>query len=256
MTSDQVHIRLENVSKTFKIRDRKKQSLPAMINSLASGTFMRRIEAVKNVSIEVRKGEFLGIVGANGSGKSTILHLMSGVYKPDPGGYAKIFGSYMRLSLGMGFNHELTARENIYVNASIMGLTFREIGKKFHQIINFAELEDFVDTKIKYYSRGMTARLGFAIAIHANPEILLLDEIFGGVGDEKFREKSEQVFKEKLLEGRTIVLVSHNLGTIKDNAERVMLMDKGSCIKIGTPEEVFLFYKEVLKVKELKFERR
>ena len=254
--NDTLAIKLDNVSKTFRIRDKKRQSLPSVVRSLATGTFMRRIEAVKNVSLEVKKGEFLGIVGANGSGKSTLLHLISGVYKPDPGGSANIYGSFMRLSLGMGFNQELTARENIYVNASIMGLTFREIGRKFDKIIRFAELEEFIDTKIKYYSRGMRARLGFAVAIHSNPEILLLDEIFGGVGDEKFREKSERVFKKKLLEGRTIVLVSHNLSTIKEHAERVMLMDKGKCLKIGTPEEVFLYYKEVLHVRELKLDSR
>lgn len=254
--NDHIAIRLENVSKTFHIRDKKKQSLASFIRSAATGNLMRKIEAVKNVSIEVKRGEFFGIVGANGSGKSTLLHLMSGVYKPDKGGKAEIFGSYMRLSLGMGFNQDLTARENIYVNASIMGLTFAEIGRKFDKIIRFAELEDFIDTKIKYYSRGMRARLGFAVAIHSNPEILLLDEIFGGVGDEKFREKSEHVFRKKLLEGRTIVLVSHNLSTIKDHAERVMLMDKGKCLKVGTPEEVFLHYKKVLDVKELKLDGR
>lgn len=252
MKKDETVIKLENVSKTFYIRDKSQQSLKGALNGLIGGTKLRKIEAVKNVSVDIRRGEFVGIVGANGSGKSTLLQLMSGAYKPDKGGTAWIKGNYMRLTLGMGFNQELTARENIYINASIMGLTFREIQRKFNKIIRFAELEKFVDTKIKYYSRGMKARLGFAVAIHANPEILLLDEIFGGVGDEKFRAKSEKVFKKKLLEGRTIVLVSHNLSVVKDHAQRVMFMNQGECPIIGGHEEVFMYYKKALKLKELK----
>ncbi len=245
-------IKLENVSKTFWIRDTKPQKSFRDIKNLITGGNKHKIEAVKNVSIDIKRGEFVGIVGANGSGKSTLLSLMSGVYKPDKGGKAQINGHFMKLSLGLGFNAELTARENVIINASIMGLTFREIKRKFNKIIRFAELEEFVDTKIKYYSRGMKARLGFAVAIHASPEILLLDEIFGGVGDEKFRAKSENAFRKNLLEGRTIVLVSHNLNVIKDHAQKVMLMHKGECLKIGGHEEIFLFYKNTLKVKELK----
>ena len=252
MTDKDIAIKLKNVSKTFWIRDTKHQSFLEASRNVLKGNSKRKIEAVKNISIEIKKGEFFGIVGANGSGKSTLLNLMSGVYRPDKGGVSTINGNFMRLSLGLGFNSELTARENVFVNASIMGLAFREINRIFTKIIRFAELEEFVDTKIKYYSRGMKARLGFAVAIHANPEILLLDEIFGGVGDEKFRAKSEIAFKKKLLDGRTIVLVSHNLSVVKDHAERVMLMHKGECIKTGACEEVFKFYKKTLKLKELK----
>ncbi len=247
-------IKLENVNKTFYIRDKKQQSLSSAFKGVIGGGKLRKIEAVKNVSVDIKKGEFVGIVGANGSGKSTLLQIMSGAYRPDKGGKAMIKGNFMRLTLGMGFNAELTARENVFINASIMGLTFREINRKFNKIIRFAELEKFVDTKIKYYSRGMKARLGFAVAIHANPEILLLDEIFGGVGDEKFRAKSEKVFKKKMLEGRTIVLVSHNLNVIKDHSERVMYMHEGECPIIGGHEEVFQYYKKALKLKEMKID--
>ena len=132
-----------------------------------------------------------------------------------------------------------------------MGLTFKQIGRKFNQIIEFSELQDFVDTKIKFFSRGMKSSLAFAIAIHAEADIFLMDEFFGGVGDEKFKEKSDKIFKEAFLHGQTIVHVSHNLGTIKQYADRVILMHKGECIATGTPDEVLETYRKVIKVKKL-----
>ncbi|MCB0805006.1 MAG: ABC transporter ATP-binding protein, partial [Bacteroidales bacterium] len=232
----EVVLKLENVSKSFTIRDSSKDPISFHIRNLIDPGKKRVIRAVKNVSLEIYKGEFIGIVGANGSGKSTLLHLMSGVYLPDKGGKVIRNGSYIRLSLGLGFNGELTMRENIYLNASIMGLTFKQIGRNFHKMVEFAELEDFIDTKIKYFSRGMKSRLAFAIAIHAEAEIFLMDEFFGGVGDEKFREKSDKVFKDAFISGRTIIHVSHNMGTIKEYADRVFLMHKGECIATGTPD--------------------
>ncbi len=252
MTDNDIAIKLENVSKTFHIRDKKKKSFPDVIKGIFTGNNKRKIEAVKNITLNIKKGEFFGIVGANGSGKSTLLHLMTGVYRPDKGGKASINGNYIRLSLGLGFNQELTARENVFINASVMGLTFREIENKFHKIIRFAELEKFIDTKIKYFSRGMRARLAFAVAIHANADIILLDEFFGGVGDEKFRTKSEKLFEKAILRERTIVLVSHNLSIIKEHAKRVLLMHNGECMITGTPDKVFLYYQKVLKVNKLR----
>lgn len=252
----EVVIKLENVNKTFAIRDKKSNALNLGIKQILSIGKKRKINAVKNVNLDVYKGEFLGIVGANGSGKSTLLQLMSGVYLPDKGGSVTRKGNFIRLSLGLGFNNELTARENIYVNASVMGLTFKQIGSKFNQIIDFSELGDFVDTKIKYFSRGMKSRLAFAIAIHADAEIFLMDEFFGGVGDEKFKEKSDKIFKEAFLKGRTIIHVSHSLGTIKQYADRVALMHKGECIAIGKPDEILETYRKVIKVKKLSMENR
>ena len=250
----EVVIKLEKVNKTFTIRDKGSNAVNLAVKQIFSPGKIRKIHAVKNVDLEVYKGEFLGIVGANGSGKSTLLHLMTGVYLPDKGGRVNLQGSFIRLSLGLGFNNELTARENIYVNASVMGLTFKKIGHKFNKIIAFSELEDFVDTKIKYFSRGMKSRLAFAIAIHAEADIFLMDEFFGGVGDEKFKVKSDKVFKGAFIKGQTIVHVSHNLGTIKQYADRVILMHKGECIAIGTPDEVLETYRKVIKVKKLSME--
>jgi len=255
MPDNDIAIKLENVSKTFHVRDKTSSSLLGSLSDTLSGKDKRSIEAVKNVNLEIRKGEFFGIVGANGSGKSTLLHLMSGVYKPDKDGKATLNGSFIGLSLGLGFNAELTARENVYINASVLGLPVRRINKKFKKIIAFAELENFVNTKAKYFSRGMRARLAFAIAVHAEADIFLMDEFFGGVGDERFRGKSDKVFEEAIVKGRTIIHVSHNLSTIKRYAHRVMLMHQGECLKIGTVEEVFLHYQKTLKVDSLSVDR-
>jgi ABC-type polysaccharide/polyol phosphate transport system ATPase subunit len=249
--SDEVVIKLENVSKTFRIRDKARGSFLEKSWSLISGSNMRNIEAVKNISLEVKKGEFIGIVGANGSGKSTLIHLMTGGYKPDKGGKASIQGSYIRLSLGLGFNGQLTARENVYLNGSVMGLKIADINEKFDRIIEFAELKKFVDTKLKYFSKGMRARLAFAVAVHAHADIILMDEFFGGVGDERFKKRSGEIFEEAFVHGRTIVHVSHNLSTIKQYANRVILLHEGECRGIGTPDEIFDLYQRTIKVRKL-----
>jgi ABC-type polysaccharide/polyol phosphate transport system ATPase subunit len=242
-------IKLENISKTFHIKDRSSDTIRDKVMNIFNPSTSREIKALDNINIEIKRGEFFGIIGRNGSGKSTLLQIMTGAYPPDKGGKATINGKYMRLSLGMGFDKELTARENIYTSASIMGLTFKKIGQKFYEMIQFAELEKFVDTKVKYFSSGMRSRLSFAIAIHAEAEILLMDEFFGGVGDAKFKEKSEEVFKDRILEGRTIVHVSHQPKTIKDHCERVLLLHHGKPIMIDTPDIVFKEYHKLLKLK-------
>jgi ABC-2 type transport system ATP-binding protein len=254
MIGEDVVIKFENVSKTFKIRDKVNGSLPHKLWSFVSGQNIRKIEALKNVSLEIKKGEFVGIVGANGSGKSTMIHLMTGGYKPDPGGKSSIKGSFIRLSLGLGFNGQLTARENVYLNGSVMGLKISEINEKFDDIIEFAELKKFVNTKIKYFSRGMRARLAFAVAVHAEADIILMDEFFGGVGDERFKKRSEEIFAKAIVSGRTIVHVSHNLSTIKEYADRVILLHEGDCRGIGTTDEILDLYKRTIKVDRLSIE--
>ncbi len=252
--NDDIAIRLTNVSKTFTIRDKPRGNLLQKSAAFISGKNRREIEAVKDINLEVKKGEFLGIVGANGSGKSTLIHLMTGVYRPDKGGKAEIFGNFIRLSLGLGFNNELTARENIFLNGSVMGLGVKEIRENFDKIIEFAELQKFVNTKIKYYSRGMRTRLAFAVAVHAKADIFLMDEFFGGVGDERFRARSDEVFAESFVKGRTIVHVSHNLSTIKHYADRVLLLHEGNCLGIGQADEIFAIYKRTINVNKLRFQ--
>lgn len=249
---EDVAIRLENVSKTFSIRDKVPGNILRQGISFVTGNNKRRIEAVKNVSLEVKKGEFIGIIGTNGSGKSTLVHLMTGVYRSDKGsGKAEINGSFIRLSLGMGFNRQLTARENVYLNGSLMGIKIRTLNERFDKIIEFAELQKFVNTKLKYFSRGMKARLAFAIAVHTEAEIILMDEFFGGVGDEKFKARSDEIFKEAFINGRTIVHVSHNLRTIKEYADRAVLLHEGRCLGIGPPAEILDLYKKTIRVDKL-----
>ncbi len=242
-------IRLENVNKTFFIRDKASFSIRDRVFNVFNSGQKRAIHALQDINLEIRKGEFIGVLGRNGSGKSTLINVMSGAYPPNEGGITDIKGKHMRLSLGMGFNNELTARENIYINASLLGITFRKIGGIFNDIIEFAELEGFIDTKIKYYSRGMRLRLSFAIALHAQADIFLMDEFFGGVGDERFQEKTVKVFKKAFIEGKTIVLVSHSMETIKKYSDRAMLLNNGKCIAFGNPDMVIRTYRYLLKGK-------
>lgn len=249
---DEIVIKLENVSKTFKIRDKTSGNILQKFWSFISGSNLRKIEAVKNINLEVKKGEFISIVGGNGSGKSTLIHLMTGAYKPDKGGKASIMENYIRLSLGLGFNGQLSARENVYLNGSVMGMKISEINENFRKIIQLAELQKFVNTQLKYFSRGMRARLAFAVAVYTNADIILMDEVFGGVGDERFKARSDKIFDDVFVDGRTIVHVSHNLETVKKYADRVVLLHEGNCLGIGSADEIFDLYKKTIGVEKLR----
>lgn len=238
----EIAIELKNINKTYTVLDKNSQNLRGKIISLITHTNKREIKALTDINLTVNKGEFFGIMGHNGSGKSTLLRIMSGAYPPDKGGIVKMHGRYMLLSLGLGFNPQLTARENIYLNASILGLTLKQIGKILHEILAFAELEKFVDTQVKYFSTGMAARLKFAIAVHADSDIFLMDEFFGGVGDASFKKKSKDVFHESLIKGRTIVHVSHSVKTIEEHCHRVMLLHQGKIVDINTPDIIIPQY--------------
>lgn len=230
---------LENVSKTFWIREKSNDSIRERLQGLFSAvSSTREIKALKNINLTINKGEFFGIVGHNGSGKSTLLKLIMGAIKPDKGAKIVSNGKVLRLALGMGFDPNLSARHNIYVNGSIMGLTFKEIGNKFHEIIKFGGLEEFIDTPIKYYSTGMVSRLAFSIAMHVEADILLIDEFFGGVGDEAFKQKSSEKFKERIIEGKTIVFVSHEMSLIEQYCNRVCVMHSGQIIAVGDPAQI------------------
>ncbi len=242
MAKEKIIITIRNVNKTFQIKDRSNYSIRGKVFNFFSPNVSRKIEALKNINIEIKKGEIFGIIGKNGSGKSTLLKIMGEVYPPDKGGIVDIHGSFQRLALGTGFDPELTAHENIYLNASLFGITFKKIGKVFYDIIDFAELHDFVNTKVKYFSSGMISRLAFSIAVHVEADIFFIDEFFGGVGDIGFKKKSEDVFKNSVLKNRTIIYVSHELETIKEYCDRVLLLDKGKAVMIGSPDEVLEAY--------------
>ncbi len=246
MNSDVV-IKVENVSKTFYVAENNQDSIRDRVFNIFKGNSKREIKALQNINLEIKRGEFFGIIGRNGSGKSTLLKLIMGAFPPDKGGKITTKGKMIRLALGMGFDPNLSARDNIYINASILGLTFKRIGLIFDDIIGFAELEKFVDTPVKFYSSGMRSRLTFAIAVHAEADIFLMDEFFGGVGDISFRKKSEEVFKNAFLDGRTIIHVSHQMKTIREHCDRVMFLNGGEKIKIGNTNEVLPFYQAQFK---------
>ncbi len=240
-------ISVKDVSKTYWVREKQITTIKGFFSDFSSLSKKRKIRALKSIDFQVKSGEFFGIIGSNGSGKSTLLKILLGVIPPDSGGKVKIKGKAIRLSLGMGFDPNLSARENIYINASMLGLSFKEIGDKFSDIVDFAELEDYQETKLKFYSRGMKSRLAFAIATNAKADIFLMDEFFGGVGDLNFREKSESIFKNRFVDNRTIIHVGHNLKHVIDNCDRVLLLHKGEQIALGEPREVVKKYKEILK---------
>ncbi len=236
-------VEVKNLSKTYNIRENSSNSIRQGFYNLFSNNKKRSIKALDNLNFEICKGEFIGVIGRNGSGKSTLLHLLMGSYKPDAKSTINIRGKMMRLALGLGFDLNLSARENIYLNGVILGLTFKEIGAKFWEIVDFAEIRDFVNTPLKYYSSGMRSRLSFSIAIQSKAEILLIDEFFGGVGDEKFKAKSKNVFENTFLDGRTIIFVSHDLNKIRKYSNRVLFLEKGKQLGIGDPELMIEKYK-------------
>ncbi len=242
--NDDIAVRLKNVSKTFYVNEKNNDSIRDRVFNILKRNASKKIKAVQGINLEIKRGEFFGIIGRNGSGKSTLLKLIMNAFPPDKGGKVITRGRIIRLALGMGFDPNLSARENIYVNASILGLTFKRIGLIFDDIIGFAELENFVETPVKFYSSGMRSRLTFAIAVHAEADIFLMDEFFGGVGDISFKEKSEEVFRKSFIDGRTIIHVSHQLRTIENHCNRVLMMNNGIAEAIGSVQEILPLYKQ------------
>lgn len=202
-------------------------------------------DALKHVSFEVPHGTTVGIIGRNGSGKSTILKIIAGVYKPT-GGEAEVNGSIAPLiELGAGFHPELTGRENILINGLLLGLSKREIFDIQEQIIEFAEIGDFIDAPVKQYSSGMYMRLGFSVATTVNPDILLVDEILA-VGDAGFREKCLNRIRAFRNDGKTILMVSHDQDTVRKFCDRVLLIHQGQLLADGPPREVIRRYQEII----------
>jgi ABC-2 type transport system ATP-binding protein len=232
----------KNISKTFHISEDSHNTVKHRLFNIFNPPRRKRVEAIKMVSLEINKGECIGLIGRNGCGKSTLVKLLSGVYPADSG-TLKVNGSTMLMNLGVGMSQELTARENIYVSASILGLKIKEVDLIFDTIIDFAELREFVDTKVKYFSSGMMARLSFSIAVNAGADIMFLDEIFA-VGDMIFQEKAIRVFESSWIQGKTVVLVSHNMEVIRKYCRRVGYMKNGKMIFWGDPEAAIKLYQE------------
>jgi ABC-2 type transport system ATP-binding protein len=229
---------IENISKKFFIGFRKKQSILARFISLFSGREQKKdLEVLKDISFDVNEGETMGIIGHNGSGKSTLLRIISGIYKQDSGKIILNGKLISLINLNIGLKDRLTMKENIYLCCSLFGLGREEIKRKFKLIIEFSELHDFVNTKIYQFSEGMKQRLAFSIAIHCNPEILLLDEVFE-VGDEEFRKKSVTKIKELVKNKVSVILVSHDMEMIKKYCDKIILMEKGEMIQKGDTKKI------------------
>jgi lipopolysaccharide transport system ATP-binding protein len=242
---DDIAIKVEQVSKKYckRLRHtmlygvadiaRSTLGLPPRSDRLRQGEFW----AVNDVSFEVKRGETLGIIGPNGAGKTTILKLLNGIFMPDKG-EIRIKGRVGALiEVGAGFHPMLTGRENVYINGSILGMSKKEIDERFDAIVDFADIGDFIDSPVKHYSSGMYVRLGFAVAVHSEPDILLVDEVLA-VGDIRFQTKCFNKMNDFKDERKTIILVTHSMGAIQRHSDRVILLNKGSMCSIDTPKNV------------------
>ena len=231
-------IQLENVGKRYVIQGTRDRTIKSSILDLVRRKSNKRdFWALRGVSFHVNKGETLGIIGANGAGKSTLLGLISETITPTEG-KVSISGTLSTLlELGAGFHPDLSGRENIYLNGSILGLSKKEIDRRFKDIVNFADLEAFIDVPVKHYSSGMYVRLGFSVAVEVDPDILLIDKVLS-VGDAVFQKKCVAKIKEFQERGKTMLIVSHDLETIKDISNRMLLLDEGHVIDYGDPSNI------------------
>lgn len=229
-------ITLDNVSMCFNMPNERITSLKEYFVKLIKNKILyNEFWALRDINVEINKGDVVGIIGFNGAGKSTMLKVISGIMKPTKG-KVKIEGSIAPLiELGAGFDPELSGRENIYLNGAVLGLSKKVMNEKIDEIIEFSELGDFIDSPVKNYSSGMYARLGFSIATCIRPDILIVDEILS-VGDYRFQEKSQQRIKDMMNNGTTIILVSHTIEQVKELCNKVIWLDKGKIRKIGGKE--------------------
>lgn len=233
-------IKIENVSMRFNLGIEKNFSIKeAFISVFDKKRRPKKSEfwALSDISFDVKPGEVIGLIGSNGAGKSTLLKVVSGVMKPTKGKVTVNGVISPMIELGAGFDMELTARENIYLNGAILGYTKQFIEEKFEEIVEFSELRDFLDAPVKNFSSGMVAKLAFSIATVVEPEILIVDEILS-VGDIKFQEKSKNKMMEMIKGGTTVLYVSHSLDSIKELCDRVVWIEHGKLIEMGNAKEV------------------
>ena len=231
-------IEVKNVSMSFRLSQDRIQSIKEYLVTLAKGKLKyKEFWALKNVSFTVRPGEVLGIIGRNGAGKSTILKVISGILKPTEGSVSVRGNIVPMLELGSGFDLDLTGRENIYLNGSILGYSSHFLDEKYDEIVSFSELGEFIEMPIRNYSSGMMMRLAFSIATVVNPEIMIVDEILA-VGDEAFQRKSCQRMLELMGGGTTVLFVSHSLDQIREMCDRVLWLDHGQIKMLGETKEV------------------
>jgi ABC-type polysaccharide/polyol phosphate transport system ATPase subunit len=235
---------VNDVSKAFRLPHQRYSTLKERaLHPFASSTY-DVLQALDHVTFAVQSGEFFGVVGRNGSGKSTLLKCLAGIYGVDSGVIEMNGRVSPFIELGVGFNPDLTARDNVLINAIMLGLTRKEARRRFDEIIAFAELEEFIDLKLKNYSSGMSVRLGFSVAVQADADILLVDEVLA-VGDASFQRKCFDQFEKLRAEGRTILLVTHDMAAVERFCDRALLLERGKLIEMGPPDDVARRYTEV-----------
>lgn len=241
---------LKNVSMKFNLGVEKEGSLKMIFINLFSHKKKKNKEyfwALKNIDFKIDKGDVVGIIGANGAGKSTLLKVVSGVYKPTTGTVTVNGKISPMIELGAGFDAELTARENIYLNGAILGYSKEFLEEKFDEIVEFSELKDFLDVPVKNFSSGMVAKLAFSISTIVDPEVLIVDEILS-VGDIKFQEKSKNKMISMIKGGTTVLYVSHSITTIKELCNKVIWLEHGEIVKIGDAKELCdEYYKKTME---------
>lgn len=235
-----VAVSVRGVSKRFTIpHDRVDTLKQRIIQPRRSGS--TTLEALKGIDFDIREGEFFGIVGRNGSGKSTMLKLMGGIYTPNEGEIATRGRVATFIELGVGFNPELSARDNIALNASLLGLSVEQVDERFDEIVAFAELEDYIDLKLKNFSSGMHVRLAFSVAMHVDSDVLLIDEVLA-VGDAAFQQKCFDTFEGFRDQGRTIVFVTHDMALVERFCTRALMLEGGEIVAFGSPSAVAVEY--------------
>jgi len=240
---DNIAIKVENVTKTFKLPHERQNSLKSTLINFRNRGYEKQV-ALKDISFDVKKGEFFGIVGRNGSGKSTLLKLLAGIYTPDSGNIHVSGKLTPFIELGVGFNPELSGRDNVFLNGALLGFNHKEMESMYDEIVEFAELERFMDQKLKNYSSGMQVRLAFSIAIRANTDILVLDEVLA-VGDANFQRKCLNYFKELKKNKKTVIFVSHDMAAVQEFCDKAIILGSGTKRFEGRAQEAAAIYNEM-----------
>lgn len=238
MSTRDIAVKVEHVSKSFKLPTEATKSFrTTLVNRFRGIKGYTEQKVLKDINFEVKKGDFFGIVGRNGSGKSTLLKIISQIYVPEKGTVTVEGKMVSFIELGVGFNPELTGRENIYMNGAMLGFTQEEVDAMYEDIVDFAELHDFMNQKLKNYSSGMQVRLAFSVAIKAQGDVLILDEVLA-VGDEAFQRKCNDYFMERKESGKTTILVTHDMAAVKKYCNRAVLIEDGLVKALGDPDDV------------------
>ena len=243
-------VRVDDLSITYRTTFERKPTLKQALVRFGRGQrAVREVEAIKHVSFEVRSGTAMGIIGSNGAGKSTLMRAMAGILPPTSGSIEVWGRASTLLALGVGFNHNLSGRENIILGGLAAGLSRREVEERAVEVAEWTELGDFIDMPMRTYSSGMSARVGFSVAVHMKPDILMIDEALS-TGDAHFREKANAKMAELRDSARAMFLVSHGLGSIKEMCNEAIWLDRGKLMLRGQPDEVVNAYIKFVKVKK------